>query len=112
MATWKTAAELCRRYVVGPERLADYSRRGNLPMLAEEGAPALFDEDFVARFFRLRHAQGAPLTHGGHLGVLGEVRLGVHTLPASPGPREMRRRAIRQGHTPVVGIPLRPTGTG
>lgn len=112
MPTWKTAAELCRRYLVGADRLAEYSRRGNLPMTHEEDGPALFDEDFVARFFRLRHAVGVAMGPVGHLGVLGEARLGVSTLPAAPGPREVRRRHLRRGRGVEAEGSLRRTGTG
>ena len=91
MATWTTASELSGRYLVGPERLLDYSRRGNLPMLRGTDGVPLFDEQVVARLFPARQQRLAP--SGANLGVLGSSRLG----PANPpeiSEREARRREI------------------
>lgn len=108
MATWKTAPELSRRYLVGAERLLDYSRRGNLPMRREADGTPLFDEDIVARLFRLRHALGVPLTSGANLGVLGETRLGTFALPTTESSREARRRALRFAEAPrAAPVPTR-----
>ncbi len=112
MATWKTADEISRRFIVGADRLDDYSRRGNLPRSFEADGTVLFDEDMVARFFRPRHAQGVLLTSPDHLGVLGETRLGAYVLPTTLGARETRRRALRTGQVESVSATLRRTGTG
>ncbi|HLV67313.1 MAG TPA: hypothetical protein VKY73_15935 [Polyangiaceae bacterium] len=95
MATWKTAAELSAKYLVGGERLSEYSRRGNLPSLRLPDGTALFDEDIVARFFRARNAAYAPMAPAQNLGVLGEARLGTPEPAPAPSAREERRRAPR-----------------
>lgn len=90
--------------MVGPERLADYSHRGNLPMRRAVDGTLLFDEQVVARFFRMRAC--APLGAAPcNLGVLGTTRLGVGVVDATTaatsfvgmdGGRESRRRQLRR----------------
>lgn len=105
MATWKTAAELSAKYLVGGERLSEYSRRGNLPSLRLPDGTALFDEDIVARFFRVRAATHAPVPPAPHLGVLGEARLGTSEAHCEPIARPSRPRVQRR---PSASAPLHP----
>ncbi|WP_437720406.1 hypothetical protein [Sorangium sp. So ce861] len=83
-----TAEQISARYIVGEQRLLDYSRRGNLAMMRRPDGVLLFDADDVASFFRPR-GQAAP-----SMAVLGASRLGVEPT-ASMGAREARRRALR-----------------
>jgi hypothetical protein len=110
MATWKSAAELSRAYLVGAERLLEYSRRGNLPMSLADDGTALFDEEIVCRLFRSRRS--APPVNGQNLGVLGEARLGGASSEPPLSARDARRRALRLGEsTGETAVPPRRTGT-
>jgi hypothetical protein len=111
MATWKSAAELSRAYLVGADRLLDYSRRGNLPMSLEADGTPLFDEQIVARLFRSRRS--VPPVNGQNLGVLGEARLGGSASSDPPlSARDARRRALRLGESGDESAALpRRTGT-
>lgn len=97
MGNWMTAVELAERYVVGEERLLQYSRRGNLAFKRGPGDLLLFDESAVARFFRPR--SGSIVTYrvprGPHLGVLGTGRLGEPGAAKASSGRDGRRRALR-----------------
>jgi hypothetical protein len=112
MPTWKTAEEICARYRVGPERLADYSYRGMLARTSGTDGTDLFDEDRAARYFRLRSAAAVPVLGAKNYGVLGEMKLGAYTLPSLPSARDERARALRLGKTPATVTPLRRTGSG
>lgn len=104
MPQWKTADELARTYVVGEQRLLEYSRRGNLPMRSDEHGTAHFDERFVAKFFRTQPGLAVSFTAptGPCLGVLGLSRIGDEPLvgPASAtfplGVRDAHRRSRRR----------------
>ncbi|MFZ5893394.1 MAG: hypothetical protein ACOY0T_20200 [Myxococcota bacterium] len=96
MARWRSAVELCERYLVGEQRLLAFSRRGNLPMLQVAGEIALFDEDIVARLFRRRDDAGAPASQGGW-GIIGSARLGANDVSPVASERLTRTRALRRG---------------
>ena len=110
MARWRSADELCERYLVGEQRLLAFSRRGNLPMLSQNGQLPLFDEDIVARLFRRRDESDAP-AHEGGWGTLGSARLGANAVSASADVRVTRARAVRRGEhapsEPLVADPLK-----
>jgi hypothetical protein len=99
MPTWMTAAQLAERYAVGEDRLIAYSRRGNLPFRQASGGALVFDEAFVARFFRPRGPLlvVAQATRGPSLGLLGVVRLGDKPMQNAPSPfaAEAKLRPLR-----------------
>lgn len=106
MAKWTTAASISRRFLVGTERLLDYSRRGNLPMRTDPDGTVLYDEEIVQCLFRLRRA--APDAPVENLGVLGQSFLNapersrVASRQSEPVPR--------RGAVWPMALPL--TGTG
>jgi hypothetical protein len=107
MARWRSADELCERYLVGEQRLLAFSRRGNLPMLQESGQIALFDEDIVARLFRRRDEE--PASSEGGWGSLGSARLGFKDASPVPSARLTRTRALRRGEqTETESLELGP----
>jgi hypothetical protein len=108
-----TATDLSRRYLVGPDRLLEYSRRGNLPMSRSADGTILFDEDFVVRLFRSRSAAPAA-TDATSLAVLGSSRLGVATAPEISS-REARRQEVwrqRRDVSPSVEVGVDRSKTG
>ncbi|MCU0687049.1 MAG: hypothetical protein MUF34_33190 [Polyangiaceae bacterium] len=120
MPTWMTAAQLADRYAVGEDRLIAYSRRGNLPFRQASGGDLVFDEAFVARFFRPR----GPLlvvaqpSRGPSLGLLGVARLGDKPIQSASNPfaAEAKLRPLRpapRSRQPVGELSgLANTGTG
>jgi hypothetical protein len=87
MVKWMTGCEICARYVASEQKLLDYARRGNMPMLRQADGQVLFDEGHAATLFRPRGpSAGSPEADGRpSLGVLGVSQLG--------GPPSTRGRA-------------------
>jgi hypothetical protein len=106
MAKWTTAASISRRFLVGSERLFDFSRRGNLPMRTDADGTVLFDEEIVQCLFRLRRA--TPEAPSQNLGVLGQSFLNA--------PERSRAAARRSEPVPRSNaqpeLRLLRTGTG
>lgn len=99
MSQWMTAQEIAERYIVGEERLAMYSNRGNLAFRRAPDGQVLFEESTVALFFRPRVAHvgsaHAGLGANASLGVLGVSRLGERTPATMTSGRDARKRAAR-----------------
>ena len=93
MANWMTGSEISARYVASEQKLLDYARRGNMPMLRRDDGSVVFDEVHAAILFRRRGPRrGWPRrADGGNLGVLGVSRLGERTPRCALGaPQEGR----------------------
>src|SRR5689334_18733066 len=109
MGNWMTAEQISHEYLVGEARLLSYAERGNLAFRRSTTGAILYDESFVARFFRKRHAQLASVAGGagsaatpGVIGVLGVTRLGEQLGREEENPRSMRRRAVRHESSPSI----------
>jgi hypothetical protein len=72
--------EISARYVVSEQKLLDYARRGNMPMLRQDDGSVVFDEGHAAMLFRPRGPSPgpatAPMDGRQNLGVLGVSHLG------------------------------------
>ena len=85
MAKWMTGPEISARYIASEQKLLDYARRGNMPMLRQDDGCILFDEEHAAILFRRRGpspALSAPGVDKPDLGVLGVARLGARVRKA------------------------------
>jgi hypothetical protein len=85
MARWMTGSEISTRYIASEQKLLDYARRGNMPMLRRDDGSVLFDEEHAAILFRPRGPSpglAAPTEGEPNLSVLGASRLGERAAPA------------------------------
>jgi hypothetical protein len=113
MANWITADEIAEIYAVGPQRLAAYAMRGNLPW-RRQGDATLYDEAVVQRLFRPRRG-GIVVTRahaGAHLGVLGVSHMGDAPVTAESGEVELppSLRGERRRRTTVSDVVPRFAG--
>jgi hypothetical protein len=86
MAKWMTGAEISARYIASEQKLLDYARHGNMPMLRRHDGSVLFDEEHAAILFRPRGPSpvlAAPADGEPNLGALGVSRLGA-SRPEGP----------------------------
>jgi hypothetical protein len=89
MAKWMTGAEISARYITSEQKLLDYARRGNMPMLRQDDGGIVFDADHAAILFRPRGPDGQP-----NLGVLGAARLGERAEEPAPHSQRAPRGAV------------------
>ncbi len=113
MARWMTGSEISARYIASEQKLLDYARRGNMPMLRQDDGSVLFDEGHAATLFRPRGPSpllAAPPGGKPNLGVLGVSQLGERAAPPSPAaePVPSTWRALRFAELP--GAPVRKAG--
>jgi len=102
MATWLSADEVARLFVVQPETLVSYSARGNLGVRTDVRGRRVFSIRQVESLFPRRGADGR--RSGATLGTLGVAKLGANSAAALSDHSGYRNRIKRRGdfQSPII----------